>query len=115
MAVVDFTRYYKQVESQYLELVSMLPLYTQAYREGSITEERLQEIENDIAEVKKNYETLAYVQYLLGKRKKPTRKEQEVAKMCSTLGCDEKAIVGSNNAILERFREQYEDLSKEKE
>lgn len=76
MAVKDFIQYYKEEEAQYNEMLEDAKDLEDAYRTGRLSEEHYEESIKYIEAIKLNHERLAYVMYLLTKRKKYAKKVQ---------------------------------------
>ena len=74
MAVRDFRQYLGTVQRQYLEMKADLKDFEQALKDGFITEEKLQEVIEDVNKIETNYNRLLYVAYLL---ELPNRNEKK--------------------------------------
>jgi len=87
MALRDIRDYYFTMMAQYLELQQDLADFEQAFKDGYITEDKLEEVKTDVARVKENYDRLTYIVYLA---ELPNRKEKK-----------EKALKG--NTLIEEY------------
>ena len=74
MAVKDFIKYYAEEEAQYNEMLEDAKDLEDAYRSGHLSDEKYEEAIKYIEAIRTNHERLAYVMYLLTKRKKYQRK-----------------------------------------
>lgn len=74
MAVKDVVAYYNEVATQYLDMKHELADFTELAKEGMFEPERLEMVEKQIQPLKRNYETLSYIMFLLNK---PTRKSKQ--------------------------------------
>ena len=97
MAVRDFIAYYNEEEAQYNEMLDDAKDLEQSYREGHLSEEQYDEAIKYIEAIKHNHERLAYVMFLITKRKKYQRK----AKV-------ERAEITDNAPILDKLKELKE-------
>ena len=70
MAVRDFIDYYRQEEAQYNEMLSDAKDLEDSYRAGRISEDQYDKAIDYIESIRLNHERLAYVMFLLTKRKK---------------------------------------------
>ena len=73
MAVKDVRAYYEEVASQYTDMMNELKDFTELAHNNMFPPERLEQVEQTIQPLKRNYEMLSYVMFLLNK---PNRKEK---------------------------------------
>ena len=76
MAQREFLEYYYKVEGQYLEMKADLEDFNEAFKNGYITEDKLDEVKSQIAELQVNYDRLTWVKELLDK---PNRKKKHTS------------------------------------
>lgn len=116
MALIDVKKYYYNISAQYLEMKQDLADYDQACAEGHITEEQLEAVKADIAEIEKNYNRLTYIMYLLElpktKRRKAKfrKKDKALEDRLSELNADEQAVIDENESVLTHLREELKKL-----
>ena len=92
-----------------------MELVKKDYRDGLIDEERLKEmIKNaELDNLKANYDTLAYITFLLAKpSNKKTRAQYE--KIFEDLGVTKDQMVDKNELILQKFKQLYEEYKEGK-
>lgn len=74
MSKKDFDREYKQIESQYLEMLENLKDMEQELANGLVNPDMFEQMKEIIKPLKTNYEMWNYIKFLLNK---PTRKQKE--------------------------------------
>ena len=74
MSKKDFDREYKQIESQYLEMLKNLKDMEQELANGLVNPDMFEQMKEIIKPLKTNYEMWNYIKFLLNK---PTRKQKE--------------------------------------
>lgn len=74
MAIKAVEDYYKQICSQYNEMLENLEDFEKEVQEGVIEPERLERLEQQIAPIKQNYERWSYMMFLLHQ---PNRKSKQ--------------------------------------
>ena len=79
MAVKDIKAYYEEVASQYMDMVNELKDFTELAQNNMFPPERLEQVEQTIQPLKRNYEMLSYVMFLLNKpnRSKKAKKYEK--------------------------------------
>lgn len=117
MAQREFLEYYYKVEYQYLEMKADLEDFTVALQNGYITEDKLEEVKSQIAELQVNYDRLTWVKELLDK---PNRKKKqahwEKQNRCRLnklrqVKADDAAVIAENEAILREVNAELEKLT----
>ena len=74
MSVKDVRKYYDEVADQYMELRDNLKEFSELVSNNLYSPEKLKEIEDMVQPIKRNYEVLSYVMFLLNK---PQKNEKE--------------------------------------
>lgn len=97
MAVKDFIKYYEEEEAQYNEMLEDAKDLEEAYRSGHLSEEKYENAIKYVESLRINHERLAYVMFLLTKRKKYEKKST-----------NHKAEVKENAEILHHLKELKE-------
>lgn len=85
MSKKDFDRYFAQVASNYHEMVLELQDMEKEFREGVVSPEVYEQMVAIIEPIKRNYQTLNYIDYLLNmpvkRAKKPAYKNQHTKQL----------------------------------
>ena len=74
MSKKDFDIYFQKVANNYHEMVLELNDMSKEFEEGVVSPEVYEQMKRTIEPIKRNYETLNYVDYLLNK---PVRKQKQ--------------------------------------
>jgi hypothetical protein len=117
MAQREFLEYYYKVEHQYLEMKADLEDFTVALQNGYITEDKLEEVKSQIAELQVNYDRLTWVKELLDKpnrKKKQAHWEKQNRCRLNKLRqakADDAAVIAENEAILREVNAELEKLT----
>lgn len=112
MAFIDVVKYCDDLSKQYDRSIKMLEAVNKDYRDGNISEEQLQSIENSYNKIKENYSRVAYIMYLLNLPKSRRKKNKEKAKkpnikeMFNMLGADDTAILKENEQVMDEIKSQ---------
>ena len=117
MAYIDVKHYYRQIETQYLDMVRYSDEYLKAYKEQRISEEQFQLIQKDIETIKQNYTRLSYIMFLfnLPRGKKNKRKKiQDDSSAFLDLNCDSNYVYHENEYILDNFKKLHDTLKGDK-
>ena len=114
MAVKDVRKYYVSVQAQYLEMKGDLADFDEAFKEGHITEEKLTAVKEDVAKVEENYNRLAYIIYLLGLRKRTSKKQAgkdaALLKALTDDKADEASVEAENEGSIAKLGADLGDL-----
>ena len=85
MSKKDFDRYFAQVANNYHEMVLELQDMEKEFREGVVSPEVYEQMVAIIEPIKRNYQTLNYIDYLLNmpvkRAKKPAYKNQHTKQL----------------------------------
>lgn len=117
MAQREFLEYYYKVEGQYLEMKADLEDFNEAFKNGYITEDKLDEVKSQIAELQVNYDRLTWVKELLDKpnrKKKQAHWEKQNRCRLNKLRqakADDAAVIAENEAILRDVKAELEELA----
>lgn len=108
--------YYVQVEQQYMEALSDTADYKQAFEDGYLSQEQLEQAENLLYALKQNYERLSYIMYLFNKPNKPN-KAMKYEKQFSYLdewlkarSATKKSVIEENENVLVNYVKYIKDL-----
>ena len=108
--------YYVQVEQQYMEALSDTADYKQAFEDGYLSQEQLEQAENLLYALKQNYERLSYIMYLFNKPNKPN-KAMKYEKQFSyldewlkTRSATKKSVIEENENVLVNYVKYIKDL-----
>lgn len=119
MAIKDVKIYYYNVLSQYLEMKADLKDFEQALADGHITEDKLEEVRQDVAQIKDNYDRLSFILYLLAMPNRKSKKEKYI-KTSNILesyfektGHNMDAVLKENEDVLKHLKAEIKRLSEE--
>lgn len=118
MAVKDVKLYYNKMFKQYLEMKNDIADFEQAFKDGFITEDKLEDVKNDVAKVEENYNRLSYIMYLLeipNRSNKKERYKQNTKKVIDYLDykkATEEAVSFENQSTLKHLINELEALTK---
>lgn len=116
MAIKDVRRYFYTVLSQYLEEKKNLEDFSEALKEGLITEEQLAEATATVADLEENYHRIAYIMYLLDMPNKASKKDtfvkqyKNITEELEKLGADLDSIKQENTDALVHFKQALKAL-----
>lgn len=113
--------YYVQVEQQYMEALSDTADYKQAFEDGYLSQEQLEQAEDLLFALKQNYERLSYIMYLFNKPNKPN-KALKYEKQFSYLNewlkarsATKKSVLEENENVLVNYVKYIKDLQNKDE
>ena len=118
MAVKDFKEYLITVQQQWLELKADLADFEQAFKDGFITEDKLEEVKNEVAQAEINYQRLIYVDYLLDlpsrRKKKYLHRQKNNARLAALneQKADEDSVIAENKEHAEKVHGLLTELTK---
>lgn len=116
MAIKDFENYFNTVKKQYFEMKSDLAEYEQMFKDGHITEDRLNDTKYYIDKLEENYNRLLYVETLIRKRNKLTKKQAELDKSLleelKGKKADEESVKQENKDCLDKIKSNLESFKK---
>ena len=118
MAVKDFKEYLITVQQQWLELKADLADFEQAFKDGFITEDKLEEVKNEVAQAEINYQRLIYVDYLLDlpsrRKKKYLQRQKNKARLAALKEqkADEDSVIAENKEHTEKVHNLLTKLTK---
>ena len=121
MAIKDVKHYFYTMLSQYIEEKQNLADFSEALKEGRITEEEMQEAMEVVRELEENYHRLAYIMYLFEmpnrKSKKDTyiRQYSNILEEFKRLGVDIDSIKNENADALAHFKAVLQKLKEKDE
>ena len=110
MAIRDVREYYYTMLAQYLEEKQNLEDFSEALKDGLITEEQMQEALETVAGLEENYHRLAYIMYLFDMPNRDTKKANYIRQHNSILnefkrlGVDIDSIKKENTDALAHFK-----------
>ena len=113
--------YYVQVEQQYMEALSDTADYKQAFEDGYLSQEQLEQAEDLLFALKQNYARLSYIMYLFNKPNKPN-KALKYEKQFSYLNewlkarnATKKSVLEENENVLVNYVKYIKDLQNKDE
>lgn len=118
MAVKDFKEYLITVQQQWLELKADLADFEQAFKDGFITEDKLEEVKNEVAQAEINYQRLIYVDYLLDlpsrRKKKYLQRQKNKARLAALKEqkADKDSVIAENKEHAEKVHDLLTELTK---
>lgn len=118
MAVKDFKEYLITVQQQWLELKADLADFEQAFKDGFITEDKLEEVKNEVAQAEINYQRLIYVDYLLDlpsrRKKKYLQRQKNKARLAELKEqkADKDSVIAENKEHAEKVHDLLTELTK---
>lgn len=118
MAIIDVKRYYYEVLMQYLEMKEDIADFEEALKSGYITEDKLEEVKNDIYLVKENLDRLSYIMHLLNlpkRKEKQTKYKQQNSKLENYFALNNatsKNVIEENTNVLKHFKEAIVEIKK---
>jgi hypothetical protein len=121
VAIKDVRQYFYTMLSQYLEEKQNLEDFTEALKEGLITEEQMQEAVDTVTSLETNYHRLVYIMYLLDMPKRPSKKKQYVRQYktildeLKKLGADVDSVKEENTDALIHFKAALKALKEKDE
>lgn len=121
MAIKDVRDYYYTMLSQYLEEKQNLEDFSEALKEGLITEEQMQDAIENVAKLEENYHRLAYIMYLFNMPNRATKKQayakqyKNILDELENLGADIDSIKNENTDALILFKAALKKLKNKDE
>ena len=121
MAIKDVRHYFYTMLSQYLEEKQNLADFSEALRDGLITEEQMQEALENVACLEENYHRLAYIMFLLDMPNKKSKKNAYVKQHkvildeLVKLGADVESIKKEKSDALIHFKAALKSLGEKDE
>ena len=121
MAIRDVKEYYYAMLAQYLEEKQNLDDFSEALRDGLITEEQMQGAIDNVANLEENYHRLAYIMYLFNMPNRATKKPAYIRQHKSILdefirlGVDINSIKEENADALRHFKVALKELKEKDE
>ena len=118
MAVKDVRNYFYTMLCQYLEEKQNLADFEEALKEGNITQEQMQEVMENVANLETNYHRLVYIMYLLDmpnrkdKKSAYVKQHKTILEELNRLGADIDSIKEKNSDALIHFKAALEALKK---
>lgn len=121
MAIKDVKHYFYTMLSQYLEEKQNLEDFSEALKDGLITEEQMQEAMENVANLEENYHRLAYIMYLFDMPNRDSKKAVYIRQYGSILeefkrlGVDLESIKKENTDALAHFKAALNTLAEKDE
>lgn len=118
MAIIDVKRYYYEVLMQYLEMKEDIADFEEALKSGYITEDKLDEVKNDIYLVKENLDRLSYIMHLLNlpkRKEKQTKYKQQNSKLENYFelnNATSENVINENTNVLKHFKDAIVEIKK---
>lgn len=117
MAKSDVREYLYTMLQQYLEMKNDLKEFDQAFKDGYITEDKLEEIKMDVARLRENYDRLVYICYLLDLPNRSKKKEKfkaankDIEDYMTDINASEAAVIEENKCILNIIKQRLKTLT----
>lgn len=118
MALKHVKEYYFKIQEQYLELLSDVPEYDKALKEGKFTQEQFDNAVKQLEIVKENYERISYIMYLFTLPQRDKRLDKHIQQhkatrdYFKTSGASIDAILSENGDALAEFKRLKESEEK---
>ena len=113
--------YYKEIESQYFEMLDNVKDMEEAINNKFLPESKLEGLLKTISTLKSNYTRLSYIVYLLdlpnkpNKEKRNSRQYNKLVKTFKELNATKEDIFNENLDALKEFKKQSKKLLKDLE
>ena len=121
MAINDVKHYFYTMLSQYIEEKQNLEDFSEALRDGLITEEQMHDAMETVANLEENYHRLAYIMYLFDMPNRATKKAAyirqygNILEEFKRLGVDIDSIKKENADALMHFKAVLNKLKEKDE
>ena len=121
MAIRDVKEYYYNMLAQYLEEKQNLEDFSEALKDGLITEEQMQDAMENVACLEENYHRLAYIMYLFNMPNRATKKvgyirqHKVLVEEFKRLGVDIESIKAENVDSLKHFKVALAEMKEKDE
>lgn len=121
MAIRDVRNYFYTMLAQYVEEKQNLEDFSDALRDGLITEDQMEEAVATVANLENNYYRLAYIMYLLdmpnrqSKKKNYIRQNNALVEEFKRLGVDIESVKEENSCALTHFKAALNALKEKDE
>ncbi len=118
MAKKDVREYLYQMLKQVTEMKNDFADYDEAFKNGFITEDKLDELKADCARLEENYNRVLYITMLLDLPNKKRKKEKflranaDVEAYMNEINASERAVIDENKCILKAIKDRLDDLTK---
>lgn len=117
MALNDARGYLYTMLNQYLEMQEDLKDFDEAFKDGYITEERLEEVKYEVSQLKENYDRIQYIMYLMEIPNRKAKKEKfhhankRVEEYFKSIGADLDSIRNENKSIAAKIHKELKALT----
>jgi hypothetical protein len=121
MALKDVRHYFYTMLSQYIEEKQNLEDFSEALKDGLITEEQMQDALENVASLEENYHRLAYIMYLFDMPNRASKKAAyirqygNILEEFKRLGVDTDSIKKENADALAHFKVTLKALKEKDE
>ena len=121
MAIRDVREYYYTMLAQYLEEKQNLADFSDALKDGLITEDQMRDAVENVASLEENYHRLAYIMYLFNMPSRATKKpryihqHKPILAEFKRLGVDVDSIKEENIDALKHFKAALKELKEKDE
>lgn len=119
MAVKDVREYLTKVQAQYMAAKADLADFEQGLKDGYITEDRLEEVKDELYKIEVNYQRLLYIQYLLNEPQRRSKKQKYhnsnniLDEYFEASGATSKAVEKENEDALVALRKELKKIKEE--
>lgn len=120
MALRDVKEYYYTMLAQYVETKDDLADFEEAFRDGYIAEDKLEEVRDDLELMKENLARIQYIMYLWempnrkGKKENFRKANSQLEEYFDSVGASKEAVVDENRSIASDLRKRLKKLAKAK-
>ena len=118
MAYLDVKEYFLQVEDQYLSMKKEVENYKDLAKQGLMSKEHLDIIEDNLSGLEVNYKRLAYVIYLFNKpksTKKRNKIKDDLEDKFKFIGVTKTQIIDENTNLMTSIRKYIDESITKKE
>jgi len=121
MALKHVKQYYIDTLQQYIEAKADLADFEEAVRAGNITEDRLEEVKEELDKIRENVDRLGYVIFLFGlpnrtqKEKRYLANNKEILAKFHKAGCDKGSVILEDDNLMKLITTQLKDLTEKTE
>lgn len=116
MAVKDVKDFYLKTSAQYLEMKETLAEFEKEFKEGHITEDKLDNVKDLVNFMEQNYDRLSYIMYLFELPNRPKKKakaqkaNQKLEDYFKSKKADKDSISTENKSSLDNLRVELKKI-----
>ena len=116
MAAKDVKDFYLKTSAQYLEMKETLAEFEKEFKEGHITEDKLDNVKDLVNSMEQNYDRLSYIMYLFELPTRPEKKvkaqkaNQKLEEYFKSKKADKDSISAENKSALDNLRVELKKI-----